>query len=48
MKISESFLVGQGVVIGIGRCPDETLLGAQSVWETQIRYEAPVDLRFET
>ena len=40
-------LVGQGVAIGIGRFLVQTTLGARSSFGSQLRYEAPDDLRVE-
>ena len=44
----ECDLVSQGVLIGIGRYPVQTPLGARPGLRTQPRYQSPDDLRLET
>ena len=44
-KLQTSGLVGQGVVIRIGRLPVQTPLGARPGLGTQPRHKAPGDLQ---
>ena len=47
LTVGESGLVGEGVVVRIGRFPVQTPLGARPGFGTQPRYEAPGDPRVE-
>ena len=44
LNVVESSLVGEGIVIRIGRFPVQTPLGARPGLGTQLRYEDPGDL----